>query len=161
MFIIVTGVSGSGKTTIGTLLAADLGFLFLEGDEYHPASNIEKMSKGIPLQDEDRWPWLESIRAEMDALRAKGKSAVIACSALKDSYRDFLRGDDVHFVFLAGEFELIEGRMRARRGHFMGPRMLASQFEALELPPDAIMVDASASPATITATIREALPLLG
>ena len=134
--IVVMGVSGSGKSTIAALLAQRLGWTYEDGDWLHPASNVEKMHRGVALTDEDRWPWLGAIAASIDAFRRAGRGAVIACSALKRAYRDILIGErrDVRLVYLQGDRELVAGRLATRDGHFMPPQLLASQFEALEEP---------------------------
>lgn len=136
-FAVFMGVSGSGKTTIARGVAERMGWVLLEGDAFHPPANVAKMSRGIPLTDDDRWPWLRAIAAEVDRLRAKGRSASVACSALKRVYRDLLLGghSDGILVYLQGSPELIEQRMQARKGHFMPPKLLDSQFATLE-PPD-------------------------
>jgi carbohydrate kinase (thermoresistant glucokinase family) len=134
--IVVMGVSGSGKSTVGEALAKRLGWLYEDGDKFHPASNVAKMSAGRPLSDEDRWPWLQAIAAEIDRLIAAGERAVIGCSALRRAYRDILvhgRGD-VRIVYLAGTQALIAERLSRRKGHFMPPGLLASQFATLEPP---------------------------
>jgi carbohydrate kinase (thermoresistant glucokinase family) len=135
--LLVMGVAGSGKTTVGSLLAAELGWQFRDGDSFHPASNVAKMSSGVPLTDEDRWPWLRAIRAWIDELRSAGSHGVVASSALKRSYRDLLVGkpdEAVRIVFLKGRKDLIASRMAQRRDHFMPPALLDSQFSALEEP---------------------------
>jgi gluconokinase len=136
MIVVLMGVSGSGKSAIGELLAQRLGWAYLDADDYHPASNVEKMRTGTPLTDEDRWPWLQAIADEIDRLSASGKRAVIACSALKRAYRDKLvhGRDDVRIVFLDGTQDLIANRLAARKGHFMPSDLLASQFRTLERP---------------------------
>ena len=135
MIVIVFGVSGAGKTTIGKLLAEELGWRFLEADDFHPCANIDKMRSGRPLTDEDRRPWLERLRDQITGSLAAKENAVLACSALKRWYRERLRvGDDVKFVFLRGDYALIENQLRHRRGHFMNPALLQSQFADLEEP---------------------------
>ena len=135
--LIVMGVSGSGKSTIAENLAERLGWSYEDGDRFHPASNVAKMSAGHPLTDEDRWPWLQAIADEIDRVCRAGEHVVIACSALKRSYRDVLvhGRSDVHVVYLNGTEELIANRLAQRKGHFMPPGLLASQFKTLE-PPD-------------------------
>jgi gluconokinase len=133
--IIIFGVSGAGKTTVGKLLARQLGWQFLEADDFHPAANIEKMRSGRPLTDEDRWPWLDCLREQIKRLLATGENAVLACSALKRAYRDRLRvSDEVKFVFLRGDYALVEKQLHSRRGHFMNAALLQSQFDDLEEP---------------------------
>ena len=133
---VVMGVSGSGKTTIGRALASELGADFLEGDKFHPPSNVAKMSRGEPLDDADRWPWLDRMAEELARARSSGRSAVLACSALKRSYRDRLRrgAPDLRLVFLKGDKALILERLNARTQHFMPPGLLDSQFKVLEEP---------------------------
>jgi gluconokinase len=135
--LVVMGVSGSGKTTIADKLAERLGWRSEDGDRFHPASNIAKMSAGHPLTDEDRWPWLQAIANEIDRLCKAGERAVIACSALKRAYRDVLvhGRNDVRIIYLKGTEPLIAGRLAKRKGHFMPAGLLASQFKTLE-PPD-------------------------
>ena len=130
------GVSGSGKTTIAEQLAARLGWRYEDGDKFHPASNVAKMSAGHPLTDEDRWPWLQAIADEIDRVCEAGEHAVIACSALKRAYRDMLvhGRDDVRIIYLDGTQELIADRLAERKGHFMPPGLLTSQFRTLEPP---------------------------
>ena len=134
--LVVMGVSGSGKSTVSESLAARLGWVYEDGDRFHPASNVAKMSAGHPLTDEDRWPWLQAIADEIDRLSASGERAVIACSALKRAYRDILvhGRDDIRIVFLDGTQQLIAARLAARKDHFMPPGLLASQFRTLEPP---------------------------
>ena len=133
--IIVFGVSGAGKTTVGDLLARELGWRFIEADDFHPAANIEKMRGGHPLTDEDRWPWLERLRELIERSLAAGENAVLACSALKRAYREGLRvSGEVKFVFLRGDYALIAEQLRHRHGHFMNPALLRSQFADLEEP---------------------------
>jgi gluconokinase len=135
--LIVMGVSGSGKSTIGDKLADRLGWSYEDGDKFHPASNVAKMSAGQPLTDEDRWPWLAAIAKEIDRVCEAGEHAVIASSALKRAYRDVLvhGRNDVRIIYLKGTQDLIAGRLALRKGHFMPPGLLASQFKTLE-PPD-------------------------
>ena len=144
------GVSGSGKSTIADHLAARLGWRYEDADKFHAPANVAKMSAGQPLTDEDRWPWLQAIADEIDRLSASGQRAVVACSALKRSYRDILvhGRDDIRIVFLNGTQELIAGRLAARKGHFMPPGLLTSQFRTLEPPqpnerPITVSIDAS------------------
>jgi carbohydrate kinase (thermoresistant glucokinase family) len=134
--LLLMGVSGCGKTTIGAALARRLGWDFLEGDALHPPANVAKMAAGTPLEDDDRWPWLRAIAARIDAWRAAGTSGVVACSALKRAYRDILIGPraDVRLVYLRGDKDVIAARLTARRGHFMPPGLLDSQFRTLEAP---------------------------
>jgi gluconokinase len=134
--LVVMGVSGSGKSTIAERLAARLGWRYEDGDKYHPPANVAKMSAGHPLTDEDRWPWLQAIADEIDRTCKQDEHAVVACSALKRAYRDVLvhGRDDVRIVFLNGTQDLIAGRLAARKGHFMPPGLLTSQFKTLEPP---------------------------
>jgi gluconokinase len=156
MIVIVMGVSGSGKTTVGRSLAEALGWPFSDGDDLHPPANLEKMAAGLPLTDADRLPWLEELRRRIERHRAAGESAVIACSALKASYREILAEDreEVRFVHLTGSPELIRRRLEQRQGHFMKAVMLDSQLAALEPPTDAVAVDVAGSPEEIVAEIR-------
>jgi gluconokinase len=153
MILIAMGVSGCGKTTIGELLAARLGCDFADADSFHSQANKDKMHKGIPLTDEDRWPWLKAIRASIEEKQADGTTHVYACSALKRVYRDILRdGDtDVTFVYLKGTPELLQERIKTRKGHFFDPKLLQSQLDTLEPPgPDeAIEADIALSPEQI------------
>jgi gluconokinase len=160
--VIVMGVSGSGKSTIGSLLAGRLQWEFEDGDWFHPTANVEKMHKGIPLTDEDRWPWLHAIQAWIDKTRGEGGHGVIACSVLKRRYRDVLIGDraDVSLVYLRGSEELIARRIATRHEHFMPPSLLHSQFVALEEPgPDEspITISIEPRPSQIVAQILSVL----
>jgi gluconokinase len=130
------GVSGSGKTTVGALLADRLGWPFADGDDFHPSANIEKMHAGIPLTDRDRWPWLRAIAAWIDGHRTAGGRGVVSCSALRRAYREVLRGGrpDVRLVYLKGNIALISRRQAARHGHFMPTSLMQSQFDTLEEP---------------------------
>ena len=161
VIIIVLGVSGAGKTTVGKLLAQELGWRFVEGDDFHPAANVEKMRNGIPLTDEDRRPWLTSLRELIERCLAAGENAVLACSALKKKYRSYLRvNEKVKFVYLRGDYELVAGQLRERHGHFMDPQLLRSQFEALEEPePDeaAIVIELGRSPQELVREIKSKL----
>ena len=152
------GVAGSGKTTVGVALAAVLGARFVEGDDHHPPANVAKMAAGVALTDDDRWPWLARLR---DELTLDG-DVVLTCSALKRRYRDLLRGaGDVRFVFLDVDATTAGDRAAHRSGHFMGPGMVAGQFEALERPAsdeaDVLRVDATGDVAGMVASIRRAL----
>jgi gluconokinase len=161
MVIVVMGVSGSGKTTVGRLLADALGAEFAEGDAYHPPANIEKMRRGIPLEDADRWPWLHTLAAQIERWLAAGTTVVLTCSALKQRYRDVLAQGrpGVRFVHLHGDQALIRRRLDRRRGHYMPATLLDSQFAALEPPGDAITVDVAGTPEAIAATIMTELGL--
>ena len=167
MFVVVMGVSGSGKSTIGRLLAERLGCPFYDGDDYHPAANVAKMAAGIPLDDADRDGWLAELAALIAVGLARGEGGVIACSALKRQYRDVLSVDErrVRFVYLRGEFDTIWARLQSREGHFMGANLLQSQFDALEEPRGAIVVDTSLEPEQVIDRILEQLmdtqPALG
>ncbi|VXB78542.1 gluconokinase [Arthrobacter sp. 8AJ] len=165
--LVVMGVAGSGKSTLAAALSRQLGWAYAEADEFHPAANIAKMSQGIPLQDEDRWPWLEEIRDWMTAQAAAGKSTVLTCSALKRGYRELLSGAQgrVVFLHLDGGADLISQRMQGREGHFMPPTLLPSQLATLEpLTPEEIAagslrLDISRSPEELVAAVVQALNL--
>jgi gluconokinase len=163
VIVIVIGVSGAGKTTIGKLLAEQLGWRFYEGDDFHPDANVEKMRSGCPLSDEDRWPWLECLRDQIARSLASKENAVLACSALKRAYRDCLRvSDDVKFVFLRGDYALIKNQLRRRRGHFMDPLLLKSQFADLEEPErgdDALTIELGGTPEEVVQEIKTKLGL--
>ena len=163
VIVIVFGVSGAGKTTVGELLARELRWRFLEADEFHPPANIEKMRSGRPLDDEDRWPWLESLREQIKQCLATGENAVLACSALKRGYRDCFRvNEEVKFVFLHGDYALIEKQLRSRHGHFMNPGLLQSQFDDLEEPrqdEDVIVIELGRTPRAIVDEIEAKLRL--
>lgn len=160
MVIVLMGVTGSGKTTIGRRLAAELGWKYFDADEFHPRANVEKMRTGIPLDDVDRIPWLETLRDLIRNCLEQGENAVLACSALKQSYREYLLIDErVKLIYLKGEYELIEKRLSERQGHFMNPKLLKSQFAALEEPEPDVQVDISLSPGEITQAIRNRLGL--
>ena len=164
MIVVLTGVSGSGKSTIGSVLADRLHWAFEDGDLLHPPANIAKMRAGVPLTDADRWPWLRALGAWMDERIAAGESAVVACSALKRSYRDLLRQGrpEVRLVFLAADHEVLAARLTARHGHFFRASMLGSQLAALEPPGPAegvLTVETTAPPASVAAGIISGLGL--
>jgi gluconokinase len=162
VIIVVMGVSGSGKSTVGKLLASELGWTFIEGDDYHPPANVEKMRQGIPLDDKDRWPWLDAIHRRLAQACKQGENVVLACSALKHSYQHYLTQftpESIRYVYLSGSEELIRQRLAQRTGHFMNPGLLHSQFETLEPPDGAIQVDIDASPQSTVAAIRSKLGL--
>jgi gluconokinase len=161
MIIIVMGVSGSGKTTIGTQLAESLHWSFVDADDFHPAANVDKMRRGIPLTEEDRRPWLAALRAQIGQWLEQDRSIVLACSALKAWYRRELLIDPsrMRLVYLKGSYSLIEKRLARRRGHFMRRELLASQYAALEEPADALVVDAAPAPPDIVQEIRKGLNL--
>jgi gluconokinase/shikimate kinase len=164
--LVLMGVSGCGKSTVAALLAGELGWPFEEGDSLHPQANIDKMAAGHPLDDEDRWPWLEKVAEWVEACLDAGRSGIITCSSLKRSYRDLIdrRGHGVEFVYLAGSKELIAARLAARQGHFMPPGLLDSQFATLEEPtPDepSIRVEVGPPAAEIADQIRTTLHLEG
>ena len=158
MVILIMGVSGSGKTTIGQMLGSQLNWPFVDGDNLHSATNIAKMAAGIPLTDEDRAPWLQSIHDQIESWRSQQRSGIVACSALKEGYRQILiTSSDVKLVYLRGSYDLIYSRMQHRPGHYMKPEMLQSQFAALEEPANALVVDVAKSAAEIVSTIRQGL----
>jgi gluconokinase len=160
MIIVVMGVVGAGKTTVGRLLAQQLGWQFADADDYHPPANIAKMRGGIPLTDEDRGPWLHALGAVISEWISEKINGVLACSALKRSYREELKvGPEVRFVFLHGGADLIAQRLRLRQGHFTGTQILASQFADLEEPESAVRVDIAQSPEGIVREICQQLGL--
>jgi gluconokinase len=165
MIIVIFGVSGAGKTTVGKMLAKQLGWRFLEADDFHPAANIEKMRNGHPLTDEDRWPWLNRLRKQIEQLVSAGENAVLACSALKRAYRDRLRvSEAVKFVFLRGDYAVVEKQLRSRHGHFMNIALLQSQFDDLEQPqPDenVITIELGRTPEEIVERIETKVNLTG
>lgn len=161
MVIIVWGVAGVGKTTVGKLLARKLGWKSYDADDFHPQSNIDKMERGVPLTDEDRQPWLEKLREQIKKSLAANEDMVLACSALKKKYRDRLKvSDEVKFVFLRGDREQIAEQLRHRRGHFMNPDLLESQFADLEEPlpsENAIVVELGKKPGELVEEIKTSL----
>jgi gluconokinase len=162
MVIVVMGVSGSGKSTISQLLADRLRWTFLEGDSFHSPANVAKMHAGVPLTDADRAPWLAALRDRIDEAVARGENAVLSCSALKHAYQEYLEKHDpehVRYVYLHGSEELLRQRLAARKGHFMPPGLLHSQFETLEPPTHALWVDVSGTPEAIVDEICRKLNL--
>jgi gluconokinase len=157
VILILMGVVGAGKTTVGSLLAQKLGWQFADADDFHPAANVEKIRHGIPLDDSDRAPWLAALRNAILRWNAANQNVALACSALKRKYRDELRVDGVQFVYLKGDYELMQERLRARHGHFASESILKSQFADLEKPDDAITVETNKSPEAIVADIIEKL----
>jgi gluconokinase len=151
--VIVMGVVGAGKTTVGHLLAQELGWHFADADDFHPAVNVEKMRKGVSLTDVDRAPWLAALRAAVIQWDAQDENVVLACSALKRVYRDELRASLVKFVYLKGSRELVLARLRARHGHFANESILSTQLEDLEEPDDAITVPIDRAPDAIVAEV--------
>ena len=158
MIIVLMGVAGSGKTTIGRLLSRATGWPFFDGDDFHPPENVAKMARGIPLTDSDRAGWLAQLANLICSHLEAQQPMILACSALKRSYRAQLLVDAsrVHFVYLKGDYAAILARLQARSGHYMRPEMLASQFADLEEPPEALQVDTSAAPEEIVNTILQA-----
>ena len=161
MLIIITGVSGVGKTTIGKLLSENMGWAFYEGDDYHTNVSLAKMRYGTPLTDDDRWPWLDAIRAKIFEIVLHKENAVLSCSALKESYRMRLGFGlkDIVFVYLRGDYQLVRNRISGRVGHFMSAGLLDSQYRDLEEPQNAIVVDAALEPMTIINYLKQALSL--
>jgi gluconokinase len=161
MIVVVMGVSGAGKTTIGLRLAVDLGWTFYEGDDFHSTENVEKMSRGIPLTDEDREPWLQALRNVIEGCVERKENAVLACSALKEAYRETIRGDhpEVVFVHLRADPQVIAERLSRRTGHYAKQSLLESQLAVLEEPENALSIDASGTPEEIVQEIRGRLGL--
>lgn len=159
MQIVVMGVTGVGKSTVGVLIADALGARFVDADEFHPAANVEKMRAGIPLDDIDRAPWLAALNALLADAGRRGESIVLACSALKSAYRDALRNDvaDFRLIHLRGARALVAARLAARKGHYMNPELLDSQFTALEVPADAIELDIGPTPGDLARVACAAL----
>ena len=153
------GPAGSGKTTVGELLALQLGWEFADGDNFHSPANIEKMSRGVPLDDNDRIPWLDAIHAAIEQWSAQRRNVVLACSALKKSYRERLQiNSGVKLVYLKGTYDLLRERLHSRKGHYATEQILKSQFADLE-EPDAITMDVARSPEEIVAEVRRQLAL--
>src|ERR1051325_11078527 len=161
MIVIVFGVSGAGKTTIGKLLAQELGWKFYEADDFHSQASIDKMHAGVPLTDEDRQPWLDDLRKLIERSVSTKEDAVLACSALKKAYRQRLRvNDEVKFVYLRGSYELIADQVQKRHGHFIDPGLLKSQFDTLEEPEpneNAVVVELGGTPHELVNEIKEKL----
>ncbi|MEH2321749.1 gluconokinase [Nostoc sp.] len=167
MIIIVMGVSGSGKTTIGKLLADSLDWEFSDADTFHSPENVEKMRRGIPLSEADRMPWLQDLQTAIKHWLQENQNVVLACSALKDSYRQFLvfdsdgcanaKGERIKLVYLKGSYELIQMRLKERSNHYMSEKLLNSQFNTLEEPLDTISMDVAQPPQIIVQNIRTAL----
>lgn len=155
--LVIMGVSGSGKTTIGQALARRLNFEFIEGDEFHSRANREKMHAGLPLTDADRKPWLEALRSRISAMLGRKGNAVLTCSALRQSYREMLAMPGVKFIYLKVSERVARERLAKRRGHFFNPALLESQFATLEEPRDAIVVDGDASDLEVTQQIIRGL----
>jgi gluconokinase len=162
VIVVVMGVSGSGKSVVGQALAADLGWPFFDADDFHPEANVAKMAAGTPLTDDDRWPWLDRLASEMAVIDRRGDNAVLACSALRQAYRDRIgRAGNVRFVHLSGDHETIAARIAARTHHYMPPSLLASQFATLEPPQNGVVVDVRDDVPTLVTKIRAALQLSG
>ena len=160
MIVMLMGVTGCGKTTVGRALAQSLVWAFYDADDFHPPANVAKMASGVPLTDIDRWPWLDRIADLLSRVQARGGHAVLACSALKQSYRDRIaRAGDVHVVYLKGDLATIEARLATRRHKYMPASLLPSQFATLEEPTNALVVDIRADVAAQVAAIRDGLQL--
>jgi gluconokinase len=157
LVIVVMGVVGAGKTTIGLLLAQKLGWKFADADDFHSLQNKNKISHGIPLTDADRAPWLAALRHAIEQCNAEGQNIILACSALKRGYRDELQTGNVQFVYLKGDYDLIASRLRARHGHFATESILKSQLADLEEPEDAIVVSSAKPPDAVVAEIIDKL----
>jgi gluconokinase len=156
LLVVLMGVTGVGKTTVGKLLADQCEMTFYDADDYHPLANVEKMRAGIPLQDEDRWPWLDRLNGLLRMAQQRGDGVVLACSALKQSYRNRLTEGcrNVRFVLLSGNKALLQNRLAGRQGHYMNPVLLDSQFATLEPPSDALVIDIAQPPEHLAERIR-------
>jgi gluconokinase len=162
VILVLMGVSGSGKSTVGKILARQLGWTFVDADAFHPPANVEKMHRSIPLTDADRLPWLDALRHRISDAEERGENMVLACSALKHSYQHYLARyapELIHYVLLVGSEELIRQRLAERKGHFMNPQLLHSQFETLEAPEHALAIDITPPPETVANEIRKKLGL--
>jgi gluconokinase len=160
MVVLLMGTTGAGKTTVGKILAARLRWTFLDADDFHSPANIDKMHHGIPLTDADRLPWLEKIYTELQHRTQSGENIVLACSALKQCYRDLLSRElDTRIVYLRGTYDVMRQRIEFRHGHFAGEDILAGQFADLEEPPDALALDVSRSPQQLAAEVISSLHL--
>jgi len=159
MILVLMGVSGCGKTTVGKILGKQLGWEFNDADDFHPPSNVAKMRAGHALTDDDRWPWLDRLNALLRASELDGKNTILACSALRQVYRDRLEQGckDVRWFYLKGSFELIQSRLAARKGHYMNPALLQSQFATLEEPANAIVIDIAPAADVLAAKIRKTI----
>lgn len=159
MIVVLMGVTGVGKSTVGKLLAARCGLVFYDADDHHPPANVEKMRSGIPLQDSDRWPWLDQLNQLLQQAKTQQRSVVLACSALKKSYRERLSigCDDVRFVLLSGQDQLIRQRLADRKSHYMNPALLDSQLATLEATADCLSLDIADTPETLVDRIVIAL----
>lgn len=162
MIIVLMGVAGTGKTTIGKLLAADLNWQFFDGDDLHSPESLDKMNHGIALTDTDRKPWLDRLQKQISKANRQGDNAIIACSALKKSYRDHLQKDHngVIFIHLRGDFSLIQKRLEQRPGHFFKADLLPGQFAELEEPADALTINVSSAPQAIIQFIKSRLRII-
>ncbi|WP_287129025.1 gluconokinase [Candidatus Cyanaurora vandensis] len=157
MIILVMGVVGAGKTTVGQLLAREIEFAFFDADDFHPQANREKLARGIPLTDEDRTPWLITLAQQIQQWQNSGQNVVLACSALKARYRAVLGGPALIVIYLKGTMALLQERLDRRRGHFADSHILMSQLEDLEVPTDGLTVDITQPPAALVATIRQVI----
>jgi gluconokinase len=161
MILVLMGVAGCGKSTVGQALARELGWPYFDADDYHPAANVDKMRSGTPLTDADRWPWLDRLNALLREQQAHARSTILGCSALKQVYRDRLAQGvvDLRWAHLRGTFALILSRLQARKGHYMPATLLQSQFATLEAPADALTLDVDATPGELSAKVIQALGL--